>query len=760
MSLTKKLSIFVFCLFGVYEPLWAQPVPSREPASTHIFPAGGRRGTTVHVLVGGECIPPGTTFRIAGSGVTAQMQLGPQASARLEPSPRREPREVPICYPKEWESSIEIESDTHLGPRMWRLTCARGGTGSRPFIVGDLPEFIETESNSIPVRAEHVVLPVTINGRIAGESDLDYYAFSARHGEVILCDVVAARLGSALDPVIEITDSAGQRVTADEIRFGSDPVLAFRAPATGDYRLLISNVSFQGGPAHVYRVTLRAMADLPKIVSPSIIEELLDRGWISSVAESAVDGDLHYADPSTSGSPDPYQLDLPATVRGRLAPELNERWFSFDAEKDQPIEFECRPFPSGLAMLPLIAVFDAGGKQLAECKSTESADRACLLDWRAPESGNYRIRVRDAQQGASAGVKRYELTLRRIRPDFALQLKADFANVVQGAKSELEVKVRRSAGFDGPVEIVADGLPAGVVAEPLQLAPNQDTAKLVIVANDEARPCESLVRVIGRASIGESRVERVATAPHMGRDMDGTSIGPPQLDTFSLTVQHKPVFRLFCSEAYQYAYRGTIYPYAMQVERLGGFDGEITIQLGDRQNRDLDGVQFIEAKVPPGVTETRVPIYFPETMHINVLSQSQIYAQGYAFFTDKWGQRQATLVVSEKRNMVRTMPTVVKLTAADRELNAQAGSTVLCKLALDRTSNFTGAMDVELLEPSAGCVAEPVQIRANEVSAEIAVHVPARIECSEPVVLRFRVRGQLAPDVAVISETSVPLRIE
>src|SRR5262245_60476460 len=115
----------------------AQPVPSREPSSTHIFPAGGKRGTAVRVLVGGDGLPPETGFRIWGDGVTAPPILGAKRFAQLEPDPRREPREVPICYPKEWESIIDIDGHAALGPRPWRLTCARGGTGTRPFIVGE-----------------------------------------------------------------------------------------------------------------------------------------------------------------------------------------------------------------------------------------------------------------------------------------------------------------------------------------------------------------------------------------------------------------------------------------------------------------------------------------------------------------------------------------------------------------------------------------------------------------------------------------------
>ena len=42
----------------------------------------------------------------------------------------------------------------------------------------------------------------------------------------------------------------------EEVRAGTDPVIAFRVPATGDYRVSIANVSFHGGPQYVYRMTV------------------------------------------------------------------------------------------------------------------------------------------------------------------------------------------------------------------------------------------------------------------------------------------------------------------------------------------------------------------------------------------------------------------------------------------------------------------------------------------------------------------------
>ena len=80
--------------------------------------------------------------------------------------------------------------------------------------------------------------------RSAGERDVDYFTFAARVGEVITCEVMAARIGSPLDPVIELRDMArGRRMAADEVRVGNNPsgpsafrpmaIIRSRSPTSG-----------------------------------------------------------------------------------------------------------------------------------------------------------------------------------------------------------------------------------------------------------------------------------------------------------------------------------------------------------------------------------------------------------------------------------------------------------------------------------------------------------------------------------------------
>src|SRR5579871_5413022 len=120
-------SLLAFVALFAAAPVRGQAVASKEPSSTHIFPAGGRRGTVVAVRVGGECLPPGAHFSLWGGGVRAPDLLGPRAKARYEPSPRRLPLDANfINYPKEWASEITIAADAPLGPCFWRVTTGWG----------------------------------------------------------------------------------------------------------------------------------------------------------------------------------------------------------------------------------------------------------------------------------------------------------------------------------------------------------------------------------------------------------------------------------------------------------------------------------------------------------------------------------------------------------------------------------------------------------------------------------------------------------
>jgi hypothetical protein len=659
--------------------------------------------------------------------------------------------------------------------------------------VGDVPEFIEAESNSAPEKAERITLPVTLNGQIAGERDLDYFRFEAVAGDVVNVDVAAARLGSPLDPVVEVYDRPGRRLAVEEIRVGSDPVLAFRVAAAGEYRLLVSNLDFHGGPHYVYRITVSTAPYVQfafppggqagtagKVEFVALAGGGPARTWTEEVTfprtpstefaytpalptangvllEATDIGTTVEAEPNHSYSaatPAPF----PATVYGRLSPQSDEDWYAFTAASDQPLTVECRPASSGSGALPVISVCDAAGHPLATASTVEKLPKPCRVECRAPAGGKLLVRVRDVRRGNREQAEAiYRLTIRPTRPDFSLTAAADIINVVQGARAELELKVDRQGGLTEPIDLAVAGLPTGVRVEPAQIPAGQEVVKLAFIAESETRPRDAPLQITGTCRSGDQMVSRVVAAPHLGRDAEGVSLGAPTVEHLQLTVRHKPVFRLFCNEAYQYAYRGTVYPYLMEVERLNGFAGPILLELADRQIKDLDGVEILNSTLPAESSQIMLPLYLPENMHINVQAHSNIYAQGYVVFQDQWGQRQAMSQISEMRCMIRPLPTVAKLQVEEKTLALRPGSSQTCTLHLDRTPNFTGALRVTLAAPQTGLHMEPVVIAAEQNAAVATIVMEDGAAVPEGAQLRFRGEGDLAGGVTLISEAVVPL---
>jgi hypothetical protein len=265
--------------------------------------------------------------------------------------------------------------------------------------------------------------------------------------------------------------------------------------------------------------------------------------------------------------------------------------------------------------------------------------------------------------------------------------------------------------------------------------------KLAFSAEGTARPADVAVRLVGRATIGAAKVEH-----------------SPAGELY-LTVQHKPLFRLTCNEAYQYAHRGTVYPYALTVERLNGFEGPITLQLCDRQVQDLDGITVVETVVPPGAKETAARILLPETMHPAAQHHSRPYVQGYATFTDAWGQRQSILTVCEKRCMIRTLPPVAHLRAGDPEVMGRPGETLTCRLVLDRTPNFAGPAAVELVSPP-GYAAERVELKEGETAATVRVGIPKSERSGTTRELPFRAVSTLPSGATLHTEATIRLKLK
>src|SRR5260370_3154342 len=154
-------TICVLCLGMACGDAWATP-----PAASYIFPAGGQRGKTVAVHVGGLFLHQSCYFEMLGPGVKAPDRIDRSKTIWFEgpllPLPDSQQAED---YPKDMAGRIEIAADAPLGVRYLRVATSQGATPALKIIVGDLPEIVENEIDGDPGPVA-LKLPLTINGRI------------------------------------------------------------------------------------------------------------------------------------------------------------------------------------------------------------------------------------------------------------------------------------------------------------------------------------------------------------------------------------------------------------------------------------------------------------------------------------------------------------------------------------------------------------------------------------------------------------------
>lgn len=776
----------------------AQPVPTKLPDSVHIFPAGAQRGSTVKVHVGLEQAPPSTEFFIRGDAITGDSVLATEIFDKGNPSPRRAPNEVPINYPRQWAAEVTVGADAPIGAAYWNTFCASGGsTGSLPFIIGDLPELIENEPNSNLSIAETVELPITVNGQIHGERDLDYYRFHLDAGDVVYCDIFARRLGSTLEPTVAIVDSNGQSLPVQEDMLGDDPLIAFKATESGDYFLQIGNVSYHGTPSHVYRATITKRPVVTYVYPIGGIAgetskfsfysldgagQLLEMSREVSIPENTT-GTYSYSDESFANdvslriipegqtpittflhrqNPE-IPIKVGQTANGQLPP-FGKDTFAVEVVEEGFIELNViAPMKTSATGLVIMSITDPDGKVVGRNKITTTSQDRKAYDYIATKPGIYTVEIKSVGGiNSEHRVSGYQFDVRTAEPSFELTAGVDCLSVTQGDALEIPIKLTRLGGFNGAVEITLDGLPENVTIENAVIEEGKNDTKLKLTIDAAVASRRYELTLTGIAEINEQNVSTSVSFTHRGKDSTGRSVYSPYRSNLDLTVRHKPVFRLFCEEAYQYAHRGTVYPYLMTIERIDGFDQPITVQQADRQNRDLDGIEFIETTLDKSQLDFMMPIYLPETMHINIQSQSQLYTQAYTTFKDATGKQQYFSAVAEKRNMLRTLPTVVKLYSRNEEIKATPGELVIAQFELERTSNMRNAMRMQLIDSQIPDLKTPaVDLENGQVQLEIPIAVPADLMPGE-YTLRFQASGALdaKPTHTAITSADVTIIVE
>lgn len=507
------------------QALFATTIAWSAGPEVHSFlPAGGQRGTTVDVTVGGKLPNWPVQTWVDGAGLTL--------SAKEEKG----------------KLSLVIAADAVPGTRWIRVYDAAGASAPIPFIIGTLPETLETEPNDAPSAAQSPMTPSLVaNGRLAKRGDVDLWPVTLRQGQTLVASLAAHEsLGSPVDAVMQIISAGGQTLAYNHDQRGLDPQLTFVAPADGTYLVRLfgfpstpnQTIGLAGGDSYVYRLTLATgpfvdycwplavtrgreasvelvgwnIADDERKVTIATHEDefLIADARLANTASVHVEPHETMAEAELNGPTAAQSITLPVTITGRIEAPGDTDAFSFVGKKGEPLSFELVSRELGYPLDAVLQVLDADGKQLARVDDLGAA-RDPSLTFTPPADATFRLLVQDLNAaGSSRHV--YRLQARKPEPTFEATASGHAFEVSADKPAEISLAIDRRHGFAAEIAFQVEGLPEFVSAASAVSAGSGDTAKSVkLTLTSTGGSFSGPVRIVGQSQ-GALALTRAATA--------------------------------------------------------------------------------------------------------------------------------------------------------------------------------------------------------------------------------------------------------
>lgn len=749
-----------------------------EPFASYIFPAGGQRGTTVHARVGGCYFHGEAGFELLGPGVTGPARIRETNTVWFEgPLIVQPASQRSEDYPRDHAATLRIEPNASPGLRHWRVWTSQGATPAMKFLVGELPEVIESEVDGEPLPIA-VTPPLTINGRIFPREDVDVWAFPAKAGQAFTLAVAAQSFGSPLQARLVVLDPAGQPLHEAIASQRADPTLHFTAPRAGTYRVRIDDVNAAGLQNHVYRLTItdqpvvtrvfplggkrgesvklefsghalpskQLEVKLPATAGSAALVPLAFSGKAAGSALLELDDLPEQIHTGATGS-----FTAPAVLNGRItAPGSTNTW-RFAAKKGDALELALASPRLGSSLTPILSVTDADSKSIARAEATPSELTDLTLNFKAPADGDYLLHVseRFASRGGPEFAYRLRVAPAATTPDFQLTLASDALTVIResadgepaapgkpkrGSKQQpgkLKVNVLATGGFKADIELEVVGLPTGVTVNGTKIAGGRNTTDLNFSAEHAAKIAGARLTVRGTATLNGEKVTRTATLP--------APRGEAAVDSVLLAVALPTPFKFTSDFLMNIVPRGSTYRRPYGLER-GGYEGPLIAKLADRQGRHLQGVTATPVEISPGDDRFEFEVTFPPGMELGRTSRSQVMLLGT--LRDQDGSEHIVSYSQNEQNdqvITITQAGMLELELDTASVRVALGGSVKIPFHLRRDKSLRAdAVRVELQPPAhvTGVRASAVTLPAGSTSGMLEVTFAAN---AGPFNLPFRI---------------------
>ena len=448
----KALAASPLALFISAQTLFAAP-----PQFDAIQPPGGQVGSSIDLTMQGKFDPWPCQLEFSAKGFS------------FTPDPE-----------KAGTGKLQIPEDAPLGPIEVRVRNPEGISKPQFFVIGKIKEIAEIEADKNAASAGQVIkfksLPLTVNGTLSGNHELDAFQIALKKSQTIHAAVDGYRIRSLIDPVLHVYDSEGNRlVLAHDTPSHLDPRLSFTAPVDGNYTFAVTafahppaaSVYYRGDKKAVYRLYLGA--DQEQLPAHLYAVPLGDDSKVETITPGkAVVGTL----PETG---------KPATWK--VTAKKGEKWF---------VEAEAASL--GFETDPVLRILKPDGSELRSVDDSNKTPDAQYL-WSVSADGDYQISIADRfHRGGSPF--RYRLSLEKGVPDLSAISDQSEYLLEPGKSIDIKLKITRTNGHTAEVTCLLPDLPPGVEWKDPKPAPAKNGDWVIkLEAKADAKPFQKPFRI-------------------------------------------------------------------------------------------------------------------------------------------------------------------------------------------------------------------------------------------------------------------------
>jgi hypothetical protein len=497
----------------------------------------------------------------------------------------------------------------------YRLKTPAGTSNPVALFFAQAPVVLENPANDTQETAQVIPVPCEVAGRIEKKRDRDWYAFTAKKGDVYSINLDSHRLGAPTDMYLVVYNATGKQVTEmaqlddDPVTLSTNrfysltrdpPTYRFVAPADGKYYLLVYSHlgDALAGPDHVYRLRVAPeRPDFRLIVMPPDTYRpdtcILGKGGNRNYTVFAQRLDGFKGDITLSFDKLPPGVTCPPQTLGPNQKQANVVLSAADNAPDY-----------------LGAVTLRGTATVKGVKREREA-RPATITWPVQPQQNIPTVTR---------LDRSLMLVVHGKAPFSLAFKKDTETVTHGGKVSVKLGLKRLLpDFKSPLQIqpVQGELPQGMTFGPMTIASNQAEATLNLNVPGTIEPGTYNIVLRGFAPIAPAPKAKAVNVV-----MPSTAL--------RLVVLPKAVATLSVSNGNPTMKLGQTIELLVKVNRKYDYEGAFKVHL--ELPKGVQGVTADPVVIPAGQNEAklvlRVPTNAPPGNRPNLIVRAVATVQG------------------------------------------------------------------------------------------------------------------------------------